>query len=247
MENSLKKIFLYKDNARKNDVVTELCEKVIKTTIHQEYELHILDEENIKSYINFDLLEIDSNQFDFKIFNKDFLFLCIMYCHGGIIIYSDTVLSKNFSDIFILLDNVDLVVFGDCCSKIYEGFFMANKGALILKNLIKKYLTYTKNNHDGSILEIATNDLNTSEIMILDAEKFGYTLEKTLFGVSGNYIYQNCYFTNGVSVGEFFENTKGITKLQHTLAPIEYRNMPVEEFLNQDILLAKVFNKLLAL
>ena len=88
--------------------------------------------------------------------------------------------------------------------------------------------------------------MNTQEIMVLDAEKFGYVMEKTLFGVSGNYVYKNCYFANDVSVEEFFENTKGIVRLNHTLTPIVYQKMQIQEFLEQDILISKVFNKLLA-
>lgn len=245
MSPHLHKIFVYKNNAPQNDIVINLCEKAIKSAISNDYELCVLDKNNVANYIDFELLNFDSNKINLSTFNKDYLFLCILYCNGGIIIEPDVILTKDFSEIFNLLEPCDLVVFGESFSKISKSFFMANKKALVLKELINNYVLNTKNTYN-ICLEVEINKLNNPKIVILDSEKTGYEIEKTIFGVSGDYIYKNCYFTSGVTVDEFFESTRGITKLKYPLTPTKYKNMKINEFLKQDILIAKIFNKLLS-
>ncbi len=71
----------------------------------------------------------------------------------------------------------------------------------------------------------------------------GYEFAELLNNPKGLDLYRDFYFTNRHSLEEFNELTAGVTALQNSWTPKEYKDMDRDAFLSQDILLAKVIKK----
>jgi len=124
---------------------------------------------------------------------------------------------------------------------------MAKKNSDILRLLMDKRKNLNKNDifSWSKILADCNDDFDFNKIVVLDAEKNGFLGEKSLFGVSGSYIYQNCYFKNIVELQEFLQVFQGIVALEESWIPDKYQKLTQEEFLEEDLLISKIFKTLL--
>lgn len=240
MKNQVSKIFIYKNNAQKKSLFSDLCTEIIKKNIPNSCEIIILDTKNIKKYINKNLLKkINKTQTQLSF---DFLIFCVLYCNGGFFLKNDVLITKK-SELFCeLLSKFDLVCFENTLTKTSTNFLIANKNSNTLQKII-----CDKSNYNSTFEDIINKiqDNYPNNIITLDNEKSSYLMEKRVFGVTGKFTYQQCYFSNTISLLDFFENFKGIVLLNEKYTPKKYKNMPKNEFLNQDILISKIFNKLL--
>jgi len=144
-------------------------------------------------------------------------------------------------------NDFELIVFGESLVKISKKFIMAKKNSDILRLLMDKRKNLNKNDifSWSKILADCNDDFDFNKIVVLDAEKNGFLGEKSLFGVSGSYIYQNCYFKNIVELQEFLQVFQGIVALEESWIPDKYQKLTQEEFLEEDLLISKIFKTLL--
>lgn len=241
MKNQISKIFIYRNNTQKQNLFFNLCIEVIKKNCINSFEIHIINNQNIKNYIDKNLLDkINSHK---KRPSLEFLFFCVLYCNGGIFLQPEIILTKDFFYQLTLLNHFDLVFFAESLEQISKNFIMANKYSIVLTKLINN-----KSNFSDSFENITNNIKNNyaNKIIILDNEKSAYLMEKKLFGITGKLIYQKCYFSNIVPFSDFWEKFNGILSINSKYTPKEYQNMDKQEFLKQDILISKIFNKLLS-
>lgn len=70
-------------------------------------------------------------------------------------------------------------------------------------------------------------------------------MEKAMYGVWDDYLYQNYYFSSLDSIEDFLKTTRGITALRNSVTNKRYKEMDVDEFLSMNFLLAKIFKVIL--
>ena len=70
-------------------------------------------------------------------------------------------------------------------------------------------------------------------------------MEKAMYGVWDDYLYQNYYFSSLDSIEDFLKTTRGITALRNSVTNKRYKEMDVDEFLSMKFLLAKIFKVIL--
>lgn len=250
MKQQQTKIFVYKNNAPKYNIYWDLCLDALKNNISNDFELHILNKENIHKYINHEFLNKDFiNKNELCIKDLDYLKFCILYLHGGIFLDGETIINKDFSPYLNLLNNFDLVVFGESANKLHKGLIMANKNAPILKNIILRqdfYLNKTDINYFSTLaIEDVLKYYDTTSYIVLDTEKSGYLMEKAMYGICNEITYNNCYFSNDIKLNEFFEKFSGVVALKKEYLPQNYSKMNKKDFLKQDILISKIFKNFL--
>jgi len=246
VKQQLTKIFLYKNNSQKQNKFLDLCVEITKNNICSGFEFCILDENNFENYIDSNLLKQNSNKENIY-FHKNYIASSVLYTHGGIFIDSDVIITKQFYNQLKLLEKKQLVFGGNTYLNFSTSFWMAQKKSFILSELINKYNLYSSviNEDVENNILLETVNIYDDLISIIDAEKSGYLMEKTLFGVTGKYIYQKLYFSDSTNIEDFFDNFNGIVKLDNEFTPDIYKNMNRDEFLKQDILLSKIFKNLL--
>ena len=160
---------------------------------------------------------------------------------------ADTLLTQKTDFFEVLLEQTDLVVFSEGNKKICRGYMMANKNSKILQNILNQFsntkdklFSFERNNLiNNSILNCPPD-----EILFLDSEEQGYQIERKIFGVSMEYLYQMYYFSNNYSTEEFFEKSNGITALRNSLTDNYFKSMNIKDFLSQDILLSKILKRI---
>lgn len=248
---SPKNIFTFFDN-KISPAYLNLCLQTWLINAGDEYQINILNYENLHKYVPSCVLENIKKQTSSVLYPIfiDYIASVVLYHNGGVFLDADTILTEKFNFQDVLLKNSDLIVFSKGLSKVCSGFMLANRGASVLGELIKKYesvlfSSVLQGKKRNSFISDIASDFGINDIFRLDCEKNGYYMEQKLFGVVSDYIYQKYYFTNICSVDEFFENTDGIVALHNSKTPEYYKKMNEKEFLAQDILLAKILKKII--
>lgn len=249
-----KKIFVFKDEEY-NLPYINLCLKNLKRYLPSGFELIILDEKNVYDFVDFEFRNdkiLDSKNKicgAFKDNYYNYVKALVLYHNGGLFLDADTIVTEKFDIPFELLGVANLVAYLDGVENVCSGYLLANKHSPILEELIRRYQIdfYLQQNcffvekNKNFILNDVINNFNKSDVVLLDAEKNGYLIEKTLFGISSAHLYRDFYFSNKYSVDDFFSNTCGISALKNSETPEKYRIMSENDFLKQDILLARLF------
>ncbi len=246
-----KNIFTFFDS-KVSPKYMNLCLQTWLINANDKCKINVLNYENLNKYVPNCVLENIKKQTSSVLspIFIDYIASVVLYHNGGLFMDADTILTEKFNFQDILLKNSDLIVFSKGLSKVCSGFMLANKGASVLDELIKKYesVLFSSALHDkkrNSFISDIAFDFGINDVFCLDCEKNGYYMEQKLFGVVSDYIYQKYYFTNICSVDEFFENSQGVTALRNSQTPEYYKNMNEKEFLAQDILLAKILKKII--
>lgn len=229
-----------------------LCIKTWHLNKPENYEIKILNNDNLHEALPKDALakfQKQTGQCSFPHF-IDYLAALVLYHNGGIFLDADTIFTQKIDTNDVLLNSTDLVVFAQNKKDICSGYMMANKDSAILEEIIRRYefasyLPINNNQKRNFIISDAAKEFSLNDILYLDCEDCGYLMEKTLFGVSSDYIYKKYYFYDICSTSDFFKNSKGITALRNTITPDNYKKMTEQEFLSQDILLSKVLGRIL--
>lgn len=246
------KLFTYISNKKKDCLLAKLCIKTWQKFLASDFEIIVLDEENLSLYVDSELVKKCSKLSD-NLYSQ-IVALSALYFNGGIFLAPSVISTKRVDGLCELLHQHSLCVFGRSQLVLTSGFMMAKKQESLLKEIIEKICRYEyvdkfdmNTNAPYNIFQGVLREVPREKVLVLDDEKFGYLMEKTLFGVSGRYIFENCYFTNAVSVDEFLQNSCGLTYLNLDYVPPKFIKMQESEFLLSDLMLPKLFNKLLSL
>ena len=226
----------------------KLCISTWKVNKQGNYKINIINHNNLSSFLPYNLtkqfFKINKNYFSNFV---DIIALYILYDNGGVFLDADTVLTQKTDFFEVLLNQTDLAVFSEGNKKICPGCMIANKNSKILKTILNQY----SNNKDkmfsferNSLINSYVPEYAHDEILFLDSEAQGYQIERKIFGVYTNYLYQTYYFSNNYSTEEFFEKSKGITALRNSLTDNYFKSMNIKDFLSQDILLSKILKRI---
>lgn len=222
----------------------------MKYYLPSEFELVVLDESNIFDFIDLEFYKDKIILLKDKLFGYyDYIKALVLYCNGGLFLDVDTIVTEKFVVPLSFLKSTNLVAYSDGVGNICCGYLLANKHSFVLEELIRRYqMEYylLKNKLQAQRLRnFIFNDViryfDKSEVLLLDAEKEGYLVEKALFGVSSRYLYRDFYFSNKYSLDDFFSRSSGVSALRNSVTPREFKLMNEKDFLKQDILLAKLF------
>lgn len=209
-----KTIFTSVNKTDKNYFLTDLCLKVWKKNLPEDFNICVVNQSDV-----------------FYSANE------LAYDKGSVFLCAETILTPNFLRLENLLSHYEVVLFGESRNNFSDKFLMS-------KSLSKKQnIDFANKKWLQDLLQQDIND----RFIIVDIEKSGFLMEKTLYGVSNKQTFQSCYFSNCVDVEEFFSYSKGVSFLNKEFVPEKYNQITSDEFLEQDILLAKIFKKLLAL
>ncbi len=235
----------------------DLCLQTWKKYTPDSYEIIFLTLENFYEYIDSSLLNLlnlkNLRKPEFNNFSNlvcDCISTAVLYCNGGIFLDTDTIMTNKFRTSDILLKKYELIVYGNCAKRICPGFIMAQKNSGILEELLRQlsfymYLPENDNYKRTDALTALIKESPNEKIIILDCENQGYYAEKAMYGIFNSYLYKKYYFSDIGTVQDFLSVTKGISALHNSMTPDEYKKMTKEEFLNQNILLSKIFKTLL--
>ena len=230
-----------------------LCIKTWKKSLKNKYEIIILNEENISSYLPDVFLKVFSDKRikENKVpYFYSYLSSVILHKNGGIFLQPDMIMTKEFETQLILLENCDFVAFSNGKNNICSGCIMANKHSKVLDELIRRYrfmdfLLPLFVSSENFILNDVIKYFPQNDVLLIDSEDAGYCMEKSMYGVSGKYLYEKYYFSDICNIDEFFNHTRGLTALNDNFTPQKYRKMNENEFLSQNILLSYIFKEIL--
>lgn len=251
MQSELNKIFTFLDFENGVPPYLNLCIDTWRKNLKDDFEIIILNRENFKNYIDKYLLteSVTNPSKPFTHFFCDYVAALILYSNGGIFIDADTIITDSFDTDFKLCDKYDTAVYKDTKNNMCSGFLMAQKYSKILEELIRRYRFENylpiRNQRRDFILDDVIKNANTEKVQFNNSRIKGFLLEEKEYGLFDEDYYRYIYFTNSYNIETFLKNTNGITALHNSLTPIKYKYMSEKEFLNQDILLSKIFRVLL--
>lgn len=118
-------IWTYWENINCREIPThiQLCLETMKYHLAKKYNLYILDEKSILKYLN--ITANIKNELDKLLIAQkvDYYRVALLYKYGGIWIDADSIIMKDFDDIFDKLDNeFDFVGFGCTGEKCTNGY-----------------------------------------------------------------------------------------------------------------------------
>lgn len=178
-------------------------------------------------------------------------------------------MNSNWMD---LIKSSDLQIFGTTkFNSQHIGFIYASKQSIILKawldEIIRKIKIYkyrlflkrifpTKNNKDSyqklriwyylgnGILNKLVNNASEKDFKRIDLKETNACPELHLDKGSSRKKYIDFYFSQK-NMSNFLVNCKGIILLHNSWTPLKFKKMSIKEFLQQDIMLAHLLNKIL--
>lgn len=247
MKKRIKKVFTFLDFDSKIPVYFKLCLKTWENFFPSDYKIIPITPKTVQNYLDDEQLK-SLKKITSEVVN--YIKACVLYSNGGIFMEADTLLLKEFNLPEEMLENHDIVVFGNSHAASCSGFMMAQKGNPVLKEYIKRLEKTLSRQEQTPISENKIfNDMLSegynSKALVIDAESSGYLAEKALYGVSSDYLRTQLYFSDSVDVNDFYNVTKGIVSIHCKNISEKYLDMREEDFLSQDNLLAKIFNKCL--
>ena len=231
---------------------TNLCLKTWEINKPKNYNIIILNSQNISQYLPKDLMPLNftTKQIENFSFTQDFVASLVLYNYGGIFLEPNIIMTDKFKTNEILLKNTGLVVFSDNRYNICQGFMMGNKNSKILEELIRrynfmKYIPIEIQNSRNFILNDVVKRFAQNDVLIVNIDKSGYYIDKSMYSLHNEYLYKKYFYTNASNTDDFFELCKGLCYLNNNFIPEEYKNMKQKDFLKKDILLAQIFKKIL--
>lgn len=264
------RIFTFWEPRQKIPGYIQLCLNTWKKFL-PEYEIIILDYHLTKQYIGNELFSnIICRNMTLQM-QADAIRVAILYKYGGIWMDADTILlSGNFLK---KLKNYDLAMIGDDRIKQQDiGFiYSSNNSSLIkmwLKEIIIKIKKYKK-------IINAKNKTHCSKLSKKKYITWSYlgngiinkflknTTGKNFYRINRNKLkiyperkfYRNSTFRNCIKYRLFYfrkrdpqivlNETRDIILLHNSWTPRKYKKMSITEFLNEDILLTKLLEKIL--
>lgn len=247
MKKRIKKVFTFLSADSPISVYFNLCLKIWKKNFPSGYTIVPITPETVHNYLDSEQLKSFKNITPEVI---DYIKACVLYSDGGIFMDADTLVLKEFYLPEEMLETYDVVVFGNSHVSLCSGFMMAQKGSPVLKEYIKRLeKTLLKQEQtpvsENKIFNDMLSDGYNSKVLVIDAESSGYLAEKALYGVSSDYLRTQLYFSNSVDLNDFYNVTNGIVSIHCKNINEKYLGMSEEEFLSQNTLLAKIFNKCL--
>ena len=269
---NIKRIFTFWEPHQKIPGYLRLCIKTWKKVL-PEYEIIILDYNNIKYYIEEPILSnILCKKMSLKI-QSDAIRVAILKTFGGLWLDLDTILlNKQFLFGF---NNYDLVMFGSQKEKQQHiGFIYSTKNCSIMNDwlegitrnvkIYKKFLNNNRNINDSGlknffrkkyswnylgngIIDLILKNTTNKHFLRLDKYKMNIFPEiKNLDNISFNhrYKYNNFYFRKG-DPKIIINESKGIILLHNSWTPNKFKKMSEKRFIKQDIILSKLFAQIL--
>ena len=182
----------------------------------------ILGHKNFKKFVNYELMMIRDEKSKHN-------FICLIYAKKGSIIMHDW-LEK-------IIEKVQIYK--------YNFYKKHNKKNIKINKKINS-LNYLGN----SIIDPLLKNITDKKYLILDIRKMNvfperqFNINNTLEFLINSY--RDFYFSKG-DHHSIITNTKGIIYLHNSWTPKLYKNMSEKEFLEQDILLSKLFAEILHL
>jgi hypothetical protein len=248
----------------------KLCIKTWKKYLPNDYKIIVLDYHNLRNYLNVQLIDkILYKQMTLPI-QADAIRVAILQKYGGIWMDSDTIITN--SQCLNLFNGSDLIMFGNSKNKNPNiGFIYASKNSTILKawmdSIIENIRIYkfrmflkvifpikyfiksfnellTWNYLGNGILNKLLEKAPKKSFKFIQREE-AYVLPEIFFHKGPLFKnYHKLYFTNR-DPGPLLKKCKGILMLHNSWTPKKYKKMSEEEFLQQDIMLAHLFSRLL--
>ena len=108
-----------------------------------------------------------------------------------------------------------------------------------------KYIPIEIQNSRNFILNDVVKRFAQNDVLIVNIDKSGYYIDKSMYSLHNEYLYKKYFYTNASNTDDFFELCKGLCYLNNNFIPEEYKNMKQKDFLKKDILLAQIFKKIL--
>lgn len=247
-----------------------LCIKTWKKYLANNYKIIILDYSNIRHYLGYKIVkQILCLDMTLPI-QSDAIRVAILQKYGGIWMDADILIVN--SKFITMLNGSDLVMFGTSKNQTQHiGFIYASNKSTILKawldriinnvriykyKLVLNYLfpiKYFKKSFEelnewsylgNGIIDSLVNNASEKDFKRIEKEDAYSLPEQQLLNKDSIISYINFYFTNNYSL-EFLDKCKGVILLHNSWTPKKYKDMSAKEFLKQDILLARLFFRLL--
>ena len=264
-----KHIFSFWEPKDKIPGLLQLCIKTWKK-FFPDYEIIILDYEKTKKYLGeplFSNIICDNMTVQIK---SDAIRVALLKKYGGIWLDTDTIiLNRKFIEQF---QRYELAMIGEKNKYQYIGFIYASKKSSLLdewlKQIIQKVKKYKsilsninsaiiRKNNSARILSkfYLGYDIINSLLMNkkgvkyyrLDSKKIKCFPERIFaknISMKSEQLYKEYYFKKG-DPEIIINNSKGLILLHNSWTPLRYKRMSESAFLKQDILLSKLFLKLL--
>ena len=274
-KNYQKYIFTFWEPKEKIPGFLKLCIKTWKVYI-PDYEIIILDYNLSKQYLGEELFSnIICNNMSVMV-QSDAIRVAMLYKYGGIWMDADTIITngefmkyfKNYE--FSMVNEKNISDFN------YIAFIYSSKNSYVIKQWLDQIIIRVKQFNEtllnknvtnitiwqnswenvnswfylgNGIIDFILRNVTGEKFLGIDKDEinvffFFFYFKNTTYNVYQAYEY--FYFRPG-DPGFAINNTKGIIFLHNSWTTLYYKNMTEEEFLHQDILLAKLFIKLLNL
>lgn len=247
-----------------------LCLKTWKKFLPSYYKIIILDYSNIRKYLGYNLAKkILCRDMSLPI-QADAIRVAILHKYGGFWMDTDTIImNSNWMD---LIKSSDLQIFGNTKFNSQTiGFIYASKKSIILKawldeiisrikvykhRLFLKKIFPTKYNKDSyqrlriwhylgnGILNKLVKNASEKDFKRIDLKNTNAWPELHLDKGNHRKKYIDFYFSKK-DMNHFLVNCKGILLLHNSWTPLKFKKMSKEEFLQQDIMLAHILNRIL--
>ena len=246
-----------------------LCIKTWKKNLPNNYKVIVLDYHNLKDYLNDKIInEIFDKQMSLSI-QADAIRVAVLQKYGGFWIDADTIITNSsFMNMFY---DSDLIMFGNSKRKILNiGFIYASSNSTIIKdwlnNIIRRTRIYKQRlflkqifkfkpldqyfkklkvaNYlgNGIINEIVKNT-STRSFKLLERDE-AYAFPDQLLYKEPVKSYQNFYFTKG-DPEPILRKCKGVLLLHNSWTVSTYKKMSEKEFLQQNIMMSRLFLRIL--
>jgi L-rhamnose mutarotase len=263
-------IFTFWEPRDKIPGMLTLCIKTWKK-FFTNYKIIILDYEKTREYLGETLFSsIICKNMTLPI-QSDAIRVAILNKYGGIWMDTDTIVCNN--KFIKQFNEFELAMIGEEKYKFqYIGFIFAHKNSSLLSvwqkeiiNKVKQYkyiLANLKNTSNWqnswkkvhSLFYLSYDIMNPllknetgKKYFRLDSSKINCFPERTLSKnnrLKYNQLYKEYFFQKG-DPNVLIKNTKGLILLHNSWTPLKYKHMSEKEFLKQDILISKLFKKLL--
>lgn len=232
-----------------------------------EYNIKILDYQNVKSYLGDNLFEdIICKNMTLPI-QADAIRVAILNKYGGIWMDTDIIiLNKNFIE---ELKNFELVMIGDNNIKKQDiGFIYAAKNSSLLNQWLKEIISKVKyfkkillnktsseylniiklwNYLGNGIIDNLLINISTPMFYRIDRNKINTYPERKFYtnsSLENQKKYQLFYFQKR-DPQIVLNNSKDLLLLHNSWTPLKYKTMSEDEFLKQDILLSELLKRII--
>ena len=265
------RIFTFWEPRQKIPGYIQLCLNTWKKFL-PEYEIIILDYQITEKYLGNELFSnVICKNMTLQI-QADAIRVAILYKYGGIWMDADTILLSG--NCIKNLKNYDLAMIGDDRIKKQDiGFIYSSNNSSLIKSWLNEIIIKIKKYKKIIYLK---NKTHSSKVSLKKYKTWSYLgngiIDKLLKNTKGNNFYRidrnklNTFperkfyrkstFRNKIKYRLFYfrkrdpqivlNETRDIILLHNSWTPRKYKKMSITEFLNEDILLSKLLDKILS-